>query len=709
MMHRYLIVLCLLLTGVQQGAAQWWTDGTPEDVWLLQIGFSGYGAATLHTGDFTLPEAPTCCSSYSTALGIGPSLSAFLRQEITKTFRLHARVSYAMYNATFTATEDLLVSGNVNGRSLHTLETRAGWLGGELLGDLRVGGSLRLMAGMSFGVLTQATFSQNEELEIPATGTFENGSRVRGVTTNIARTSAPSNILGIVAGAGYDIPLTENHSVVLTPEALVTLGLTDLVVGQSWKATMVRVGASLAFSLNAPPAPLPVERRKEMFIDSVIVDVLPDAQERRTEGPERVVADTTVTTEAVVITERAYRTDTVFAPQRPDIVARLKTFAVGTDGKTNDVFTINVSTQFITEALPLLPVVFFESQSISLSFRYNQLKSSSEFIEGAIPPRTTDVHHEVLNIIGRRLTDNQSSTIRLRGTADPTTENGDCDLARKRAQAVKDYLVRIWNIDGARIAIASGSGSCAPERTTRQPSEEGYSENRRVEIETDDLTLLMPVARRRFNEARTVDPPRILFDPAGTSTRYITDWKLVATSGETIVFSQEGKGTPSSILQDLSMNQADMMRDNQPVVAKLTVNGLRGVTANTTAQLIVKKDTVRQEIERLTLTLFDVASDKVSPIAEQQIRKFVEAVPVNSIVLVRGFADMLGNAEFNRTLSQKRATAVCDEIRKNLRKTVDLQCDEIRTDRYPPGVESYKTPEERFLSRTVQIEVKKSR
>ena len=152
-----------------------------------------------------------------------------------------------------------------------------------------------------------------------------------------------------------------------------------------------------------------------------------------------------------------------------------------------------------------------------------------------------------------------------------------------------------------------------------------------------------------------------------------------------------------------------MMRDNQPVVAKLTVNGLRGVTANTTAQLIVKKDTVRQEIERLTLTLFDVASDKVSPIAEQQIRKFVEAVPVNSIVLVRGFADMLGNAEFNRTLSQKRATAVCDEIRKNLRKTVDLQCDEIRTDRYPPGVESYKTPEERFLSRTVQIEVKKSR
>lgn len=708
-MYRYLVALSLLLAGGQQGSAQWWTDGTPEDVLLLQIGFSGYGAATLHTGSFTLPEAPTCCSSYSSALGLGPSLSAFIRQEIAKSFRIQARVSYALYDATFTTNEDLLLARNIAGRSLHTLETRSGWLGGELLGDLRLGGNLRLMAGMSFGILTQTVFSQKEELETPFTGTFENGLRVRGERTNEARTSSPSSILGIVAGAGYDVPLTENHSVVLTPEALVTLGLNDLAEGQNWKATMIRVGASIAFSLNAPPPPLPVEKRKELFIDSVIVDVLPDAEERRTEGPERVVADTSVTADAVVITERAYRTDTAYLPQRPKVVARLQAQAVGADGKTRDVFTINVSTQFITEALPLLPVVFFESQAISLSFRYKQITNPSVFTEEGIAPRTTDVHHEVLNIIGRRLITNPTASIRLRGTADPTTESGDCDLARKRAQAVKDYLVRVWGIDAARITIATGSGSCAPERTTRQPSEEGYSENRRVEIETDDLLLLQPVARRRFNEARTVDPPRVLFDPVGTSTRYITDWKLVATSGTTTVFSQEGKGSPASILQDLTTNQADMMRDNQPVVAKLTVKALRGVTESATAELAVKKDTMRQEIERLTLTLFDVASDRVTPIAEQQIQRFVDAVPANAVVLVRGYADMLGNAEFNRALSQKRASAVCDVIRKNLRKTVELQCDEVRTDRFPPGVESYRTPEERFLSRTVQIEVKKVR
>jgi hypothetical protein len=111
----------------------------------------------------------------------------------------------------------------------------------------------------------------------------------------------------------------------------------------------------------------------------------------------------------------------------------------------------------------------------------------------------------------------------------------------------------------------------------------------------------------------------------------------------------------------------------------------------------------------LTLTLFDIASDQITPIAQQQIATFLENLPAGSTVIVRGFADMLGNAEFNKKLSQKRADAVCGVIRANVKKRVELQCNEIRTDRFPPGIDSYETPEERFLSRTVQIEVKRGR
>lgn len=690
-------------------SAQWWKVTRPEDVWLFQIGLSADINMVMHSGDFILPQAPTCCVGYTSAQSFGPAISFFARQEVTKMFRLTLRGTFAPYNGTFETDENIFVTNATEGVTRHSLDARMNWLGGEFLVDVRVVDPVRLMVGMSAGVMTQPTFTQNETLQTPGTGTFENGRRVRNETINATMTGLTSPILGAVIGLGFDIPLTENHSVILTPEVLYTIGLSDIVEGQSWKANMLRVGASVAMSLNAPEPPTPVERRREVFVDSVFVDVAPDAERRRVEGPERIETDTVVASDLVTITDRAYRTDTVFSPPPPVINAKIAARAVEASGAMKDVFTINVSTQFITEALPILPVVFFEAQSISLSFRYHQIASPKEYQPDAIAPRTLAVHREILNIVGERMQLMPNTTIRLRGTADPTTEGGDCDLARKRATAVKDYLTRVWSIGGERIIVESGIGTCAPEKITRQQSEEGYSENRRVEIQTSDLALLASVAKRRFNEAQTVDPPKILFDPYGTSEKYVTDWSLEATSGSTVVFSQAGKGVPGQITQVLTPATADLMQDGRPVDVKLRINAIRNVSATATTQLVVKKDTTRIELERLTLTLFDVASDEITPIAEQQIKTFVENVPAGSTVVVRGYADMLGNAEFNKKLSQKRADAVCATIKTHLKKRVDLQCNEIRTDRFPPGIEAYGTPEERFLSRTVQIEVKRAK
>ncbi|HLP27688.1 MAG TPA: OmpA family protein [Candidatus Didemnitutus sp.] len=706
--RRLLVSLGLVLVPLV-ASAQWWKVTRPEDVWLFQVGMSADLNMVMHNGDFVLPQAPTCCVGYTSAQSFGPAISAFLRQEVTKTFRLTLRGTFAPYSGTFETDENIFVSGATEGVTRHTLDARMSWLGGEFLFDVRVFNPMRLMLGFSAGVMTQPTFTQEETLIVPGTGTFENGRRVRNETVNAEMTGLTSPQLGAVIGLGYDIPLTENHSVMLTPEVLYTIGLSDVVEGQDWKANMLRIGASVALSLNAPEPPTPVERRREEFVDSVIVDVAPDAERRRVVGSERIVTDTIVTTDLVTITDRAYRTDTVFSPPPPVVTAKIAARAVEASGVLKDVFTINVSTQFITEALPILPVVFFEAQSISLSFRYHQVADSKEYNAASIAPRTTAVHREILNIVGDRMRDMPNTSIRLRGTSDPTTEGADCDLARKRASAVKDYLVRVWGVSADRIAVESGGSSCAPERATRQQSEEGYSENRRVEILTNDLVLLASVAKRRFNEAQTVDPPKILFDPYGTSQQYLTDWSLEATSGSTVVFSQSGKGVPGQITQVLTPATADLMQDGKPVEVKLKVNAIRGVSASATTQLAVKKDTTKIELERLTLTLFDVASDEITPIAEEQIKTFIENVPAGSTVVVRGYADMLGNAEFNKKLSQKRADAVCSTIKKHLKKRVDLACNEIRTDRFPPGIESYATPEERFLSRTVQIEVKRGR
>lgn len=699
----------LLFVTAATASSQWWKVVTPEDVSLFQMGMSIHGAYAMHSGDILLPQAPTCCGGYTSAQGVGPALSIFLRQELGKSVRLSLRGTYASYDATFSVDQAIFVTNAVEGVTRHTLDTRLGWLGGELLVDWRVASPFRLMLGASAGFMSPATFSQRETLVTPGTGTFENGRRTRNERTNEVLQGVRSPLLGAVVGFGVDIPMTDNQSVVLTPEVLYTVGLNDIHTDLPWKANLLRIGASLAFSLNAPEPPMPVERKRESFIDSLIVDIRPDAQERRAEGRERIVIDTLVGEDLVTITERLYRTDTVFRAIPPEIRAAIAARAVYPNGTQKSEFVINVSTQFITEALPILPVVFFESQAISLSFRYRQVASPKEFAIDDVAPRTTAVHRDILNILGERMVSMPEATIRLRGTADPTTEGGDCDLARNRAQAVKNYLVRVWKIDESRITLESGSGSCAPERPTRQQSESGYSENRRVEVIPSDVRLLGSVAKRRFNEARAIDPPKIVFDPSGTSSEYVTDWSLQATSGSTVLFSQTGKGVPVAITQPMTTAVADAMQHSTPIDVSIRLGAIRNATASASTSIPVRKDTVSTELERLTLTLFDIASDQITPIAQQQIATFIDNLPAGSTVIVRGFADMLGNADFNKKLSQKRADAVCAVIRANVKKRVDLQCNEIQTDRFPPGIDSYETPEERFLSRTVQIEVKRGR
>ena len=709
MMRILIASLALHVVVATSLTAQWWKVVTPEEVWLTQIGVAAHGGYLMHEAKFQLPQAPMCCTPYENSSSATLSISILLRQEITKSVRLNVRGTFMPHTGSFTQDQSIFVTGGTNGLTRSTLSTSITYLAAEALLDFRVADPFRLLAGMAFGSFSGASFSQKEELITPSTGTFETGRRTRNETTGQELRGVSTSQLGLVVGLGYDIPMTENHSVVITPEVLYTAGLTDVLTGVNWRTNTLRLGATVGFSLNAPEPPTPVERRRETFFDSLIVRVAPNIDEYRTTGQERTVLDTVVDPELVVITERVYRTDTVFAPEPPKISAAIKAKAIDPSGAGKDVFTINVSTQYVTEALPILPAIFFEGQSITVSPRYRQIASAAEFALKDVAPRTTAVHRDILNILGERLKNAPSMTVQLRGTADPTTENSDCNLAQQRAIAIKDYWTRVWGIDGNRITILQQSGSCAPDRPTRRLSEEGYAENRRVEVSSTDLSLLASVAKRRFNEARTIDPPRLQYDPAGTSTDYVTDWKLEARTGSTTLFSKDGKGLPEKVTQDLTITTAEQMLSGEPVNVELTVNGIRRSTASATTQLAVRKDTANVELERLTLTLFEVASDEISAIAEEQIKSFVENVPAGSTVIVRGFADMLGNADFNKKLSQKRAESVCETIRKHLRKRVDLQCNDIATDRFPPGIESYNTPEERFLSRTVQIEVKKTR
>lgn len=707
MNKRIILLAAIILMTATTVFAQLDDAVPPEQVWLFSVGGSVYGSRAGHSGQFVLPQAPTCCSGYGSASSFGLGGGLFLRQEITKHVRLTVRGGLLPMHGDFVSSEQVLLSGQVQGTVQHELDVTMSMLAFDALLDFRVPGNIRLMAGITGGSAS-AMFSTRERLVNPSTGTFENGSRLRAVQNDVELQGIPAFGLSPTIGVGYDIHVTANHQWTLTPEVLFSTGFNNVVEGLDWSTSILRAGISLGFAVNAPRPPTPVERRKDVLIDTIIVTTAPDAVDRIGFGDELYLeTDTIRTPDLITVLERFSRTDTSYQGTVPILRPSLAVRAREPDGSLRSLFGITVTTQFVTEALPVLPVVFFEPGASTLASRYVRVGSTDAFREDGIVPRTPAVHHNVLNIIGSRMRKKATTTITLTGSADPTTETGNCAVARARAESVQRYLTETWGVDASRIRIATTAG-CGPERPTRQQSEEGFSENRRVDISTDDMELLASVARRRFNEATSITPPQLVYDASGSDGQYVSDWTIEARMDDSVLFQRQGTGRPDVSVHELSTVQAEALVNGNNVAVGLVMRGLRGSTATAQASIAVRKDTLSVELERLTLTLFDVASDKVGAIADEQIRRFVETVPAGSTVIVRGYADMLGNAQFNRELSQRRAAAVCASIRKVIKRRVTIKCDEVSTG-FPPGIESYRTPEERFLSRTVQIEVQRPR
>ncbi|KXK32597.1 MAG: hypothetical protein UZ06_CHB003002029 [Chlorobi bacterium OLB6] len=237
-------LLCIVLCfGVITSQAQPWVEVSPNDVLLTQIGFSVHGGIVSQGSDFTLPFAPTCCTAYGSSLTGTLGISASLRQELSKAIRLQARVTYLPMNGTFDSDESILVSGNVDGVTRHTLETSLTFLGAELLADVKVAKPVRVLLGASIGSMVGGEFDQRETLIMPGLGTFENGMRVRNETRDAALQSMISPAVMLTGGLAFDIPMSANHDVVLSPEILLNMGITDVVESVSWRANIARVGA----------------------------------------------------------------------------------------------------------------------------------------------------------------------------------------------------------------------------------------------------------------------------------------------------------------------------------------------------------------------------------------------------------------------------------------------------------------------------------
>ena len=401
-----------------------------------------------------------------------------------------------------------------------------------------------------------------------------------------------------------------------------------------------------------------------------------------------------------------YTADDIKSPETPPSVspsaapspkstlrAALSVYELLPGDQLRDVGIVRIEETQSRQLYPLLPYIFFDQGSAVLNgnrYAFLSTAQTSNFNEerrfrfdNVTSERRSDVtlevYYNILNIIGRRMRDlYPQSTLTIRGYNNGRDEErADTTLSRKRAEAIKEYLVRIWQIDASRLQTTAGNLSPKAALTTMSDArdkEDGFEENRRAELEPSDSRILDPVVVP--DTIRTINIPALRYALSATSSEVLKEWSLTATHpfmpGDVparSIINRRGQGVPPPSIDWMTGDsQRDIPKSEDPVKAQLTVCE-RGGSCDTVASRlpieyvsIARKKRERRgnlAIDRYRLPLFAYGNDELLVAQKEIIERYVtpEIDDLTSIE-VASFTDRKGSEELNLKLSERRAQQI---------------------------------------------------
>lgn len=661
------------------------------------------------------------CPQYSGGTAFAPAFGASLDWRFSAGFGLLLRAAYNPAGIVLAAEDDRARTLDASGSVVplvrrHTLELTTRAIHFDILGNLPLG-DFRIFAGGTAGLLLSPVWESASEILSPANVTFGNNRRDTLFMPETAIPDAETFQPGVTAGLGYDLRLSQK--LILAPELHATLPLAAIVGSGDLRKFSAGLTLSLRFGSGVSK---PEDKQFRRIFDTIILQNPAIVGNRFSFGKTVVQTEVAETDERRVITETTTRRDTmtigakpIEPPKPPKPVAptaALTLSGIGENGGQTPLTEFAVRGRYVTEGFPLLPMVFFDNNASAPAPRYHLLAAADGFTEDKLPPQSLEQHREILNIIGRRMRDNPNARITLRGTADPTTENADCRLAEARARAVKDYLASVWGVDERRISLARQGRKCEPESPTTSPVEAGFAENRRVEIESDDEEILFaPVLREKYIELTGVEPEKFEANPDGSVAEKLRSWELSARYGKVEIGAAKGLSAPVLQVFPIAPDAARAMHAGQAETVDLTfvLTDANGLSDRVEREIPIRRDTLRQAIDRLSLMHFQVLKDKLNRTAKTAIKRFITDLDSEATVSVVGYTDNLGDPDLNQRLSAGRADEVTSYIKRQAQSVNIIRSEGVAATKFPPGIHSHDLPEARILSRTVQIEIIRNR
>ncbi|MFC2129819.1 OmpA family protein [Bacteroidota bacterium] len=656
----------------------------------------------------------------------GYSFGAFYEYRFTGRTSLMMRAMYSYHKAEISGDtpETLYLNGSDTlGLSNHIITANLSNIRLEPLLRYRLFEKLSLFGGINAGIRFNNSMEHTEQVKEPEGALYSGGENLREID------EMSKDDIGLLAafvfGFSYDIPINYNGTYIFTPEVLVESGFSDITSNIMWDINSVRMGFSFKYSEN--PTVIPeIENKYEYreLINTINVAHADIEKEFITSGKTYITIDSVLKKSNLIITETLNRTDTLFYPQKAKIEETtiteniekeaidkncLQIYSMGSDGTDEQAKSSLKVEEFLSTSIqPLLNYIFFEHNSAIIPSRYEMFRNDETDyfqIEELRNLSTLPTYYQILNIIAKRMVDNPKSEITLTGcNSGINQEKENIGLSRARAEAVKDYFVKVWSIKPGRIKVNAVN---LPEKSSNTNDPDGIEENRRVEITSKDLSVIAPVI---INDTlREVSPPQIRFYNNANTCFKIGSWNLeVFQSGKALIGFRGKSNMPERIIWRLREAKQTIPCTSEPVTYQLEIVDFNGhnfksnIDSIPVNQITIKKKDLNKEgdkkVDKYSLILFDFDKSDLNK-SNKRILNFINGkIKRNSKVLIQGYSDRMGDDEHNLTLSNRRASNVASKV---------LNSNDINSEGIGEMdlIYNNELPEGRFYCRTVKITV----
>jgi outer membrane protein OmpA-like peptidoglycan-associated protein len=362
-----------------------------------------------------------------------------------------------------------------------------------------------------------------------------------------------------------------------------------------------------------------------------------------------------------------------------------------------------------SSAVPTRYVTLTKDQATT--FREEQLQEVEPANMTGRSQRQLTLYHNILNIIGDRLRRNPGTSIMLTGASKEGPAEGQAF-----AESIKTYLVTAFGIDRSRVAV---EGRDKPRVPSEQPGGAQEltllrAEDRRVDVESRSPELLLQVGGPygALKPAQIIvvheDPldSYVLVHVAG-AREALASWSLEVSDEQGTLqrfgpFSGDQESIPGkSILGDRAQGDYSIVMLGQ-------TNSGGSIRKEASLHLVRRDDLKEVEALRFGILFEFDASVTVSKYSTFLTDMVAPLIPDGGTVIIHGHTDVIGEQEYNQTLSYARATEAQSILERAMSKAGKRG---VTFNTYGFGEETRlapfdnNLPEERCYNRTVIIDV----